>query len=93
LTTGERKEINILRFLKDFLCFKKMGFTATYFQDDGMWVGFVNEIPGVNSQGESEDELLENLQEALQMILEVNRELSQRTAPKKQIFHRSFAIA
>jgi predicted RNase H-like HicB family nuclease len=36
-------------------------------------VGWVQEIPGVNSQGESREELMENLQSALKEMLELNR--------------------
>ncbi len=50
---------------------------ATYravIQRDGKWwIGWVEEIPGVNSQGETREELLENLQSALQEALEMNR--------------------
>ena len=37
------------------------------------WIGWVAEIPGVNSQGKTREELLENLQSALQEALEMNR--------------------
>jgi len=50
---------------------------ATYkavIQRDGpWWIGWVEEIPGVNSQGHTREELLENLQSALQEALEMNR--------------------
>jgi predicted RNase H-like HicB family nuclease len=50
---------------------------ATYkavIQRDGeWWVGWVEEIPGVNSQGATREELLENLQCALQEAIEMNR--------------------
>jgi predicted RNase H-like HicB family nuclease len=37
------------------------------------WIGWVEEIPGVNSQGATRDELLENLQDALEEAIEMNR--------------------
>ena len=37
------------------------------------WIGWVAEIPGVNSQGKTREELLENLQSALQEAIEMNR--------------------
>ena len=50
---------------------------ATYqavIQRDGeWWVGWVEEIPGVNSQGATRAELLENLQSALEEAIEMNR--------------------
>ncbi len=50
---------------------------ATYravIQKDGeWWIGWVEEIPGVNSQGATREELLENLQSVLSEALEMNR--------------------
>jgi predicted RNase H-like HicB family nuclease len=44
-------------------------------QKDGeFWIGWIEEVPGVNSQGHSREELLENLQSALTEALELNRE-------------------
>ncbi|MCX7417700.1 MAG: type II toxin-antitoxin system HicB family antitoxin [Planctomycetia bacterium] len=40
------------------------------------YIGFVEEIPGANSQGETLDEVRENLREAVQLVLEANRELA-----------------
>ena len=36
------------------------------------WIGWIEEIPGVNSQGATREELLENLQDALREALEMN---------------------
>ena len=50
---------------------------ATYkavIQRDGpWWIGWIEEIPGVNSQGATREELLENLRSALGEMLEMNR--------------------
>ena len=47
---------------------------AAIIQRDGdWWIGWVEEIPGVNSQGETREELLENLRSALGEALELNR--------------------
>ncbi len=48
-------------------------FTAVIQRDGPRWIGWIEEIPGVNSQGETRDELLENLQSALQEAIEMNR--------------------
>ena len=37
------------------------------------WIGWIEEVPGVNSQGTTREELLANLQSALQEALEMNR--------------------
>lgn len=53
-----------------------MDFTAVY-QKRGCWyVAWVEEIPGVNTQGKTLEEARENLREALKLVIEANRELS-----------------
>ena len=42
-------------------------------QSDGWWIGWVEEVPGVNSQGRTKEELLENLRDALGEALDMNR--------------------
>lgn len=51
-------------------------YTAVIQQSDQWWIGWVEEIPGVNSQGATRDELLENLQSALEEALGGRPELS-----------------
>jgi predicted RNase H-like HicB family nuclease len=48
-------------------------YTAVIQQRDPWWIGWIEEIPGVNSQGATKDELIENLQSALEEALEMNR--------------------
>ena len=42
-------------------------------RDGEWWIGWVEEVPGVNSQGSTRDELLDNLRDALEEALEMNR--------------------
>jgi predicted RNase H-like HicB family nuclease len=45
----------------------------------GKWfAGYVEEIPGVNTQGRTMKEVRENLKEALELIIASNRELYSR---------------
>lgn len=48
-------------------------YTAVIQRDGELWIGWIEEIPGVHSQGETRDELIENLRSALQEALEMNR--------------------
>ena len=48
-------------------------YTAVIQQDGEWWIGWTKEIPGVNSQGATRSELIENLQSALQEAPEMNR--------------------
>ena len=52
----------------------KQQYTAVIKQDEGWWIGWVEEIPGVNSQGKTRSELMKNLRSALREALVLNRE-------------------
>lgn len=49
------------------------GYTAVIRRDDPWWIGWIEEVPGVNSQGETREELISNLREALAEAIEMNR--------------------
>ncbi len=44
------------------------------------WMGWVQEIPGVNAQERTKEELLISLRQALREAIEMNREDARRTA-------------
>jgi predicted RNase H-like HicB family nuclease len=48
-------------------------FTAVIRQDGSWWIGWVEEVPGVNAQEHSREELLESLKQVLREALEFNR--------------------
>jgi len=48
-------------------------YTAVIRKDGPWWIGWVEEVPGVNAQEASREELLESLKEALREALVFNR--------------------
>lgn len=50
-------------------------FEATIEKRDKWYIGWVDDVPGAFSQGKTVKEVQENLQEAIQLILESQREL------------------
>ena len=50
-------------------------FTAVFRQVREGYIGFVEELPGANTQGSTLEEARHNLQEAIELVLEANREL------------------
>jgi predicted RNase H-like HicB family nuclease len=48
-------------------------YTAIVQRDGEWWIGWIEEVPGVNSQGTTREELLDNLRDALEVALEMNR--------------------
>jgi predicted RNase H-like HicB family nuclease len=55
-----------------------MKLTAAYKKVGDWWAASIEEIPGVHTQGATYEEARENLRDALQMVLEVNRELAEK---------------
>ena len=56
-----------------------LSFTAVFVEvPEGGYAAYVEEIPGANTQGETLEEARENLKEALQLVLETNKMLSQK---------------
>jgi len=51
----------------------KQTFKAIVKKNGRWWIGWVEEVPGVNSQGRTRKALRENLQSALSEALEINR--------------------
>jgi predicted RNase H-like HicB family nuclease len=56
-----------------------MHFTAVYMKVPEGYVAFVEELPGANTQGETLEAARANLDEAVAMVLEANRELSEQS--------------
>ena len=48
-------------------------YTAVIKEDDGVWIGWIEEIPGVNSQEPTREELLHTLEVTLREALDFNR--------------------
>lgn len=48
-------------------------YTAIVKQDSGWWIGWVEEVPGVNCQEKTRGELVESLRATLREALELNR--------------------
>ena len=53
---------------------KLMQLTAVYLKVPEGYIGFVEELPGANTQGNTLEETRANLQEAVKLVLEANQE-------------------
>ena len=54
-----------------------MQFTAVYMKVPEGYVGFVEEVPGANTQGETLEQTREYLKEAVALVLDANRALAE----------------
>ena len=57
-------------------------YTAIVKQDEGWWIGWIEEVPGVNCQESSREVLLDSLRITLGEALELNRDEARRAAGK-----------
>lgn len=60
----------------------KQQFTAVYKKHGKWYLGWIEEISGVNTQGRTLKEAKENLREALILVIETNRMLNKRAGEK-----------
>jgi len=54
----------------------ELQFTAVFKKVSEGYVGFVEELPGANTQGATLEEARANLREAAQLVIEANRNLA-----------------
>jgi len=54
-----------------------MRFTAVFQKVPEGYISFVEELPGANTQAPTLDEARENLSEAVELVLEANRQLAE----------------
>jgi len=70
----------------------KMKLTAVFQNVPEGYIAFVEELPGANTQGETIEEARTNLQEAVEMVLEANRVLSEEGLNGRSVIRESFVI-
>lgn len=57
------------------------------------YIGFVEELPGANTQGETLEEARENLEEAISLILEANRTLAEERIEGQDVIRESVILS
>lgn len=63
----------------------KLEFTAVFEQVSEGYIGYVEELPGANTQGETLDEARANLSEAVGLVLEANRMLAEERLGTREV--------
>ena len=59
--------------------------TAVFQKVPDGYIAFVEELPGANTQGKSLEEARMNLREAVQMVLEANRAMTEEALGDEQV--------
>jgi len=64
--------------------------TAVFEKVPNGYIGYVEELPGANTQGKTLEEVRENLREAIELVLESNRQLNEEETAGKDIIKETF---
>ena len=66
--------------------------TAVYQKVPEGYIGYVEELPGANTQGATLDEARENLKEAVELVLEANRILAEESLEGTEVIREPFEL-
>jgi predicted RNase H-like HicB family nuclease len=69
-----------------------IAFTAVYLKAPHGYVGFVEELPGVNSQGRTIDEARNNLQRLAKIVFDEERAQAEELLRGKEVVREDFVI-
>lgn len=67
--------------------------TAVYVEVPEGYIAFVEELPGANTQGDTLEEARENLREAVELVLEANRELAEKSLAGRSAKREPFELS
>jgi predicted RNase H-like HicB family nuclease len=66
--------------------------TAVFQKVPGGYIGWVEELPGANTQGDTLEEARENLHEAAMLVIEANRVLREENAAGAEVIREPLLI-
>ncbi|HOX36858.1 MAG TPA: type II toxin-antitoxin system HicB family antitoxin [Candidatus Brocadiia bacterium] len=69
-----------------------MKLTAVYMKAPEGYIAFVEELPGANTQGATFEEAKAGLQEAVELVLEANRLLSEESLAGQEVIREALPI-
>ncbi len=69
-----------------------MKLTAIYMKVAEGYIGFIEELPGANTQGATLEEARENLREAVELVLEANRAMAEQSMEGAAVIREAFEL-
>jgi predicted RNase H-like HicB family nuclease len=67
--------------------------TAVYQEVPEGYIAFVEELPGANSQGATLEEARANLEEAVELVMEANRELAKESLRGQRVIREELIVS
>jgi predicted RNase H-like HicB family nuclease len=68
-----------------------MKLTAVFLKVPEGYIGFVEELPGANTQGATLEEVRANLKEAVTLVLEANRALAEESLQGQEVMRETLS--
>lgn len=72
---------------------RRVSFTAIYLKGPQGYIGFVEELPGANTQGATLEQARENLREAIRLVLEANRKITEEEIADKSVIREKIEVS
>jgi len=69
-----------------------MKLTAVFMKVPEGYVAFIEELPGANTQGETLEQARENLHEAVALVLDANRTLTEQSLEGASVVREAFVL-
>ena len=66
--------------------------TAVFQKVPEGYIGYIEELPGANTQGETLEEARENLKEAVELVFEANRQLAEESINGSDVIREPFLL-
>jgi predicted RNase H-like HicB family nuclease len=70
----------------------QLEFTAVFERVPEGYIGYVEELPGANTQGDTLEEARTNLEEAVELVLEANRILAEERLGGRKVIREPFRV-
>lgn len=71
----------------------ELQFTAVFRKVAEGYIGFIEEVPGANTQGATLDEARNNLREAVTLVVEANRMFALEDAPDGEVIREPLKVS
>ena len=90
LATGQRGPLGPR--IDEIMSMTSMNLTALFMKVPEGYVAFIEELPGANTQGATLDEARENLHEAVALVLDANRAMSEQSLEGAAVIRETFVL-
>jgi predicted RNase H-like HicB family nuclease len=78
--------------IDDIIASMNITLTAVFRKVPEGYIGYVEELPGANTQGTTLEETRENLKEAVELVIEANRQLAEEALNGDDVIREPLAL-